>query len=60
MEEAVEKRWWAYSKRNKRFQIVGYSTKNNDFRDDAAKALELLSKHIGEPIPSDIELIIIP
>ena len=56
MAEIIEKRWWAYSKRNAAFEIMGYTKKGGDFHDDAAKAMETLSKHLKEPIPSDVEL----
>ena len=56
MEDEIDKKWQAYSKRSPRFNIFGYSTKNGDYRDDAVKAMEILSKAIKEPIPSDVEM----
>ena len=56
MSEIVGKRWWAYSKRSPDFEIMGYTTPGGDFHEDATKAMEILSKHLKEPIPSDVEL----
>ena len=56
MSEIVEKRWWAYSKRNAAFEIMGYTKPGGDFQTDAAKAMEVLAKYLKEPIPSDVEL----
>jgi hypothetical protein len=58
-EEEIFSEWWAYSKHDGRFDIYGYSTEGGDHRDDALQAMEVLAKHLGEPIPSDIELTII-
>ena len=60
MPEIIEKRWWAYSKRNPLFEILGYSTTGGDYRDDASSAMEILSKYLREPIPSDVELCVLP
>jgi hypothetical protein len=59
MTEIVEKRWWAYSKKNPIFDIMGYSKWGGDEEQDASKAMETLSKYLGDPIPSDVELCII-
>jgi len=56
MSEIVEKRWWAYSKKYPLFEIMGYSKPGGDFREDAAKAMEILAKYLKDPIPSDVEL----
>ena len=60
MPEIIEKRWWAYSKRNPLFEILGHSTIDGDYRDDASSAMEILSKYLREPIPSDVELCVLP
>jgi hypothetical protein len=60
MADIIEKRWWSYSKRNDKFEILGYSILGGDCRDDAAEAMEDLSKYLHEPIPSDVELCILP
>jgi len=52
----IGKRWRAYSKRNKNFDVSGYTEPGDDYKEDAIKAMELLSKHFREPIPDDVEL----
>ena len=60
MTDIVERRWFAYSKRNPLFEILGYSKLGDDHSNDAVKAIETLSKYLKEPIPSDVELCMMP
>lgn len=55
----IGKRWWAFSKINKNFDAYGYTEPNGDYKEDAVKAMEVLSKHFSEPIPNDVQLSLI-
>lgn len=53
----VGRKWWAYSKKNKKFDAYGYTKAGGDYHRDAAEAMEILAKHLNEAIPTDIELV---
>jgi hypothetical protein len=53
---AMGQKWWAYSKRNKKFDAYGYTKVGGDYRVDATEAMEILAKHLNEAIPTDVEL----
>lgn len=52
----IGKRWCAWSPSKRNFEACGYTEPGDDYKEDAIKAMEVLSEHFGEPIPNDIEL----
>lgn len=56
---SIGKHWWAYSKRNKKFDAVGYTKPGGNHTEDAIEAMKVISRYVKEPIPMDIRLDII-
>ena len=56
---AVGQKWWAYSKKNIKFDVYGHTKAGGDFHKDTIEAIEILSKHLNEAIPTDIELVLL-
>lgn len=52
-------KWWIYSKENKKFDALGFTKDGNDSQREAVEAMECLSKHLHEPIPADVELVML-
>lgn len=55
----IGKHWWAYSKRQKEFDAIGYTKPGGDYMKDAMGAMEMLSKHLRRPIPADVHLVML-
>ena len=53
---AIGKHWWAHSKRNKKFDAVGYTKAGGNYTGEAIEAMKVISRFIKEPIPTDIQL----
>ena len=50
------KKWTAYSLKVCEFEARGYSENGDEYGEDAVKAMQILSKLSGKPIPDDIQL----
>lgn len=55
MKSNIGKKWWAWSMTDPKFDIRGYSPGGQDYELDAIKAIDTLAKHLGKPIPADVE-----
>ncbi len=49
-------KWRSFSINDPRFDIEGYTNPEDDYQEDATKAMEEMSKLVGKPIPSDAQL----